>query len=164
MLAPVQPAWFGAPLQDRRPALLAAAQRVSSAKSRPTIRLFLPDGPGSNILLNRLASDWGAVGFDVERVRTAGEADLRLIDEVAPSSSAAWYLRRFHCGSAVLCDSEVDKLSDAGGKIDDDQLFIPLAAPVRWSLVGERIQGFAGNRYARHTLTDLQQKPSREGG
>jgi peptide/nickel transport system substrate-binding protein len=181
VLAPVQPAWFGAPLQDRRPALLAAAQRVSSAKSRPTIRLFLPDGPGSNILLNRLASDWGAVGFDVERVRTAGEADLRLIDEVAPSSSAAWYLRRFHCGSAVLCDSEVDKLldaarttpvpaqryallSDAGGKIDDDQLFIPLAAPVRWSLVGERIQGFAGNRYARHTLTDLQQKPSREGG
>jgi len=34
-----------------------------------------------------------------------------------------------------------------------------MTAPVRWSLVSRRIQGFAGNRYARHTLTDLEQKP-----
>ena len=33
--------------------------------------------------------------------------------------------------------------------IDDAQLFLPLTAPVRWSLVSARIQGFAGNRYAR---------------
>jgi len=31
-------------------------------------------------------------------------------------------------------------------------------APVRWSLVSSRIQGFAGNRYARHTLTRLQER------
>ncbi len=30
------------------------------------------------------------------------------------------------------------------------------AAPVRWSLVSARIQGFAANRYARHTLTGLE--------
>jgi peptide/nickel transport system substrate-binding protein len=53
-------------------------------------------------------------------------------------------------------------LYDAALQIDDLQLFIPLGAPVRWSLVASRIQGFAGNRYARHTLTDLQQNPSRE--
>jgi ABC-type transport system substrate-binding protein len=181
MIAPVQPAWFGTALTDRRPALVATAQRLSPGKERPTIRLLLPDGPGSDILLGRLASDWGAIGFSVERAKTLGEADLRLVDAIAPSSSAAWYLRSFHCGVAALCDPEVDKLldaarstpvpaqryallSDAAGNIDDDQLFIPLAAPVRWSLVGDRIQGFAGNRYARHTLTDLQQKPSREGG
>ena len=110
-----------------------------------------------------------------ERARTADEADLQLIDAVAPSSSAAWFLRRFHCGSAPLCDPTVDELLDAARStqvpaqryellydaslgIDDDQLFIPLAAPVRWSLVGRRIEGFAGNRYARHTLTDLMQK------
>ena len=43
--------------------------------------------------------------------------------------------------------------------IDDQQLFIPITAPIRWSLVSQRIQGFAGNRFARHTLTDLEVKP-----
>ena len=47
----------------------------------------------------------------------------------------------------------------AAAKIDGGQLFIPIAAPVRWSLVSNRVLGFAGNRYARHTLTDLQQQP-----
>ena len=76
-----------------------------------------------------------------------------------------------------MCDAETDKLLDAArdtpvaaqrgalmaqaaARIDDAQLFIPLAAPVRWSLVSSRIQGFVGNRFARHTLTDLEQKPA----
>ena len=45
----------------------------------------------------------------------------------------------------------------AAARIDDAQLFIPITAPVRWSLVSARVQNFAGNRYARHTLTDLEQ-------
>jgi peptide/nickel transport system substrate-binding protein len=49
-------------------------------------------------------------------------------------------------------------LAQAAARIDDAQLFIPIAAPVRWSLVSGRVQGFAGNRYARHTLTDLEQQ------
>jgi peptide/nickel transport system substrate-binding protein len=76
----------------------------------------------------------------------------------------------------ALCDADADSLMDAArdtpisgqryaflaqaaSRLDDAQLFIPIAAPVRWSLVSSRIQGFAGNRYARHTLTDLQQAP-----
>ena len=39
----------------------------------------------------------------------------------------------------------------------------PITAPVRWSLVSGRIQGFAGNRYAGHTLTDLEQQAGRGG-
>ena len=49
-------------------------------------------------------------------------------------------------------------LAQAAALVDTAQLFIPLTAPIRWSLVGSRIQGFAGNRYASHTLTDLEQK------
>lgn len=49
-------------------------------------------------------------------------------------------------------------LVEAAGRIDDSQLFIPITAPVRWSLVSGRVQNFAGNRYARHTLTDLEEK------
>jgi peptide/nickel transport system substrate-binding protein len=49
-------------------------------------------------------------------------------------------------------------LGQAAARIDDAQLFIPIAAPIRWSLVSDRVQGFAGNRYARHTLTGLEQQ------
>jgi len=51
-------------------------------------------------------------------------------------------------------------LAQAAARIDDAQLFIPLAPPVRWSLVSARVPGFVGNRYARHTLTDLEQRPN----
>ena len=181
MAAPVQPAWFGTALADRRPTLVAAVARMGRNREQPPIRVFLPAGPGSDLLLQRLVTDWGAIGFAVERAQSLAAADVQLVDEVAPSSSAAWFVRHFRCGLVPVCDAEVDKLleaarttpvpaqryallSDAGGRIDDAELFIPLAAPVRWSLVGDRIEGFAGNRYASHTLTDLQQKPSREGG
>ena len=53
-------------------------------------------------------------------------------------------------------------LGQAADAIDSDQLFIPITAPVRWSLVSSRILNFAGNRYARHTLTGLEQQPGSE--
>jgi peptide/nickel transport system substrate-binding protein len=75
-----------------------------------------------------------------------------------------------------VCDSQADQLMDAArqasvpaqryallaqaaARIDDAQLFIPITAPIRWSLASSRIQNFAGNRYARHTLTGLEQQP-----
>ena len=136
----------------------------------------MPEGPGADLLLRELALDWGALGFKVERAASAAAADFALIDEVAPSTSPAWFVRRFRCGVVAGVRSAADELLDAArtapvpaqryallaqaaARIDDDQLFIPITAPVRWSLVSRRIQGFAGNRYARHTLTDLEQKP-----
>ena len=69
-------------------------------------------GPGSQILFDRLRADWGALGIQVERARSRSGADLKLIDQVAPSTSAAWFLRRFRCGEAAVCDEEVDELLD----------------------------------------------------
>ncbi|MBW8783083.1 MAG: ABC transporter substrate-binding protein [Novosphingobium sp.] len=176
--APVAPAWFGTPLGNRLPALRAQADRLFG-KTRPVIRIALPEGPGADLLFQELERDWGALGLTVERAASPGDADFALIDEVAPSSSPAWFVRRFRCGVASVCDPQADQLIDAArqspvpaqryallaqaaGLIDDGQLFIPLAAPVRWSLVSVRIQNFAGNRYARHTLTDLEQQPGRD--
>lgn len=175
--APVAPAWFGTPLGDRLAALRAQSDRLFG-KDKPVIKVALPEGPGSDLLLQELVRDWGMIGLNVERVPSAATADFILVDEVAPSSSPAWFVRRFRCGVVPVCDPQVDELADAArqtpiaaqryalltqaaAKIDDAQLFIPITAPIRWSLVSGRIQGFAGNRYARHTLTDLEQQPGR---
>ena len=73
---PVQPAWYGTSLADRRPAMLAEAARLFGNDDKPTIRVFLGEGPGADVLLGRLTADWGALGFTVERAKTAG-ADVR---------------------------------------------------------------------------------------
>ena len=173
---PAQPPWAGVALADRRASLVAESAR-QFGQVKPTIRIYLPDGPGSDILFNRLLIDWGAIGITAERAKNALASDLKLVDVVAPSTSPAWFLRQFRCPVAPLCDAQADELlgaardaqvpaqryallGQAAARIDDMQLFLPLAAPVRWSLVSGRIQGFAGNRFARHTLTDLEQKLS----
>ena len=139
----------------------------------------MPDAPGAKILLSRLASDWGAIGITVEAVEPGERGRLRLIDEVAPSTSPAWFVRSFRCGEVPVCDPEADELMDgarsatvtvqrngllaqAAQRMDDQQLFIALTAPIRWSLVSDRVQGFATNRFGRHTLTSLRQRLDRE--
>lgn len=175
---PAAPPWMASPLKERRPALIETARRLFD-KEPPVLRIALPEGPGARLLLQRLQADWGALGIRVEAAGKGAPADLRLVDEVAPSTSAAWFVRHFRCGVAALCDPEIDALMDgaraspvpaqrwallaeAARKIDEAQLFLPLAAPVRWSLVSGRVVGFAGNRFGRHTLTGLEQKLERE--
>jgi peptide/nickel transport system substrate-binding protein len=172
---PTPPAWFGTPIAQRRADLIAIATRLFGS-DKPAIRVALPQGPGADLLLQLLVRDWGALGFTVERAASPAAADFRLIDAVAPSTSAAWFVRQFRCEAAPVCDAEADTLMQAArqaqvpaqryallvqaaAKVDDAQLFIPIAAPVRWSLVSNRIAGFAGNRFAVHTLTSLEQKP-----
>ena len=177
---PAAPQWLATPIGDRRPDLIIVADRIFGSIERPPIRIALPEGPGGDILLRRLTSDWGLLGLKVERAANPRAADFILVDQVAPSTSPAWFLRHFRCGSAAICDAEVDELlegaretlipaqrnallTQAAARIDELQLFLPIAAPIRWSLVGSRVEGFAGNRFGRHTLTGLGEKPSRQG-
>ncbi|HET9459014.1 MAG TPA: ABC transporter substrate-binding protein [Sphingomicrobium sp.] len=177
---PVEPDWVATPLAERRPALVAAAGDLLRDEESRVVRVVLPPGPGSDIVLQRLTQDWGALGLAVERAGAGESADLRLVDLVAPSTSPAWFLRRFSCRAATLCDADLDELLDgaattavtdqrralfaeAASRIDSQQLFIPIAAPIRWSLVSGRINGFAGNRFAIHTLTGLEERLNRAG-
>jgi peptide/nickel transport system substrate-binding protein len=174
MAVPIQPAWFGAPPGDRLQSLQADATRLFG-KARPKVAVALPLGSGADMLIQELRRDWGAIGLTVDRAPDPSNADFLLVDEVAPSSSPAWFVRHFRCGAAPVCDAQADQLmeaartmpvaaqryallSEAAARIDDAELFIPITAPVRWSLVSGRVQSFAGNRYARHTLTDLEEK------
>ena len=175
--APVVPAWSATAYGDRVPGLQAQAKRLFAKVPNPTLRVALPSGPGADFLFRLLQRDWGALGITVERAQSASAADFMLVDEVAPSTSPSWFVRHFRCAFVPICDTQADQLMDgarqtpvpaqryallgqAAARIDDAQLFIPIAAPVRWALVSARIQNFAGNRYARHTLTDLEALPA----
>ena len=170
--APQQPAWLSQPAIERRQSLISEARRLFGEVELPILQVFLPAGPGGDYLLARLRYDWGPLGLRVDRAPTPGSADLVWIDEVAPSSSPAWFLRQFRCEMATICVEDADPLLDqarltpdsvqraqlfleAARMMDDAQLFIPIAAPIRWSLVSGRAPGFEENPFARHTLIGL---------
>jgi peptide/nickel transport system substrate-binding protein len=170
--APAAPAWTTEPVGDRRIGLAARAKALIGDGEPSEIRVFLPRGLGADVLLRELELDWSYLGLKVVRAASAQSADYVLIDEVAPSASPAWFARRFRCAVTPVCDPEVDDLlqaardaqvpaqryaliAQAAALIDDQALFLPIAAPVRWALVGDRIKAFAGNRFARHSLVGL---------
>ncbi|GAA4002087.1 ABC transporter substrate-binding protein [Sphingomonas humi] len=180
--APFQPEWAPLSQEERRPALTERGRALfplaSGSQSPPTleprrvVRVALPGGPGGAIILQRLKADWEPLGLQVVEAGE-GPADFRFIDEVAPSSSPAWFLRRFRCDFVPVCSEEADQLldaarltgfppqrnrffADAERLMREEVLFIPIAAPVRWSLAARGVAGFAENRFGLHTLTDLR--------
>ena len=174
--APTVPAFVAIPVDERR----EAARRViaEAQVQTPILRVLLPDGPGSDPLLARLVADWGTLGIAVERAPDESAADLVLIDKVAPVVSAAWYLREFRCAAARWCSAAADEalvaaadattaderalaLGAAARLLQQDAVFIPLAAPVRWSLLGNGVEGFVPNRFARHGVEWLRAKGAR---
>ena len=178
--ARAQPAWTTIPMPQRRVRLFDEVRAMTGTSEPITLAIALPDGPGATILFDRLASDWGAIGVKLVRAGPDRVADFRLIDAVAPSASPAWFVRSFRCAIVPLCSSEADVAMDsaraatvadqrlafiieANRLLDQDSLFFPLAAPIRWSLVGGRVEGFAENIVARHPLTGLGNRLSRDG-
>ena len=176
---PVEPAWAAVPLPERRASAVSEARAAAGEDEALRLGIALPEGPGADILFARLAADWRPLGVELVRAGDGVPADLKLIDKVAPSSSPAWFVRNFRCGVAPLCSEDADALMDtardpmiaiqraamlaeAGRLIDEDALFLPIAAPIRWSLVASGLPGFAENIFARHPLSGLRSAPSRE--
>lgn len=173
---PIPPDWAALPIAERRASLAAAANRLFAGdQERPLLRIAVPGGPGGDLLLQHLDQAWSVLGIRVERAGPGRGADLRLIDSVAPSSSPAWYLRQFRCGEVPICSEEADELleaartapvaaqrfallAEAARRMENAQLFLPIAAPIRWSLVSTDVQGVAPNRFARHPLTALTEQ------
>ncbi|WP_293883477.1 ABC transporter substrate-binding protein [Sphingomonas sp.] len=167
---PAAPAWSTASLVDRR---IEARRLVAKAAAVPVLRVALPAGPGMTVLFARLAADWRAIGVSVVRVAANADADLRLIDEVAPNASANWYLTRTSCDAGLACDTGVDAALKASRAAPDlagravqiatadaaaaaAAAYIPLATPVRWSLVDPALTGFHENSFAVHPLAELR--------
>jgi peptide/nickel transport system substrate-binding protein/oligopeptide transport system substrate-binding protein len=106
--------WDQVALEDRK---AEAAARVALWQERQedqaAIRLsvWLPTGPGSDMLFSSLAQDMAAVGIELLRAGDANAAQLRLIDDVARYPRATWFLNRLACGAKRgLCDKSADAL------------------------------------------------------
>ena len=163
LASPALPEWTALPLPVRRER--AAAIIRSQAEKLPLkLRIAIPDGPGYRIVFAHLRRDWRAIGVDAEPVRIGRRADLALVDEVAPALAPAWYLRYFTCAASAICSAEADALLDQARNSQDPAErqallgradlalaavtpFIPLMAPVRWSLVAPRLTGYRSNPF-----------------
>jgi peptide/nickel transport system substrate-binding protein/oligopeptide transport system substrate-binding protein len=166
--------WADYDLAGRR--TLAAqriAQWVKFSGQQPVLRIALPNGPGADALFGRVQADLGTIGVHVARVGMTSTADLRLIDEVAGEPRPEWFLQRFSCALRPrACSVQADKqLSDALATSDaeaarplfaqaerdliDENVFLPLGAPVRWSLIAGDLSGFALNRWGFHPLLPM---------
>jgi oligopeptide transport system substrate-binding protein len=169
--APAAPEWADTPLVSRR---TTAGRIVAQAsKGEPVmLRVALPDGPGYRLLFAHLRRDWRAIGVEARAVGYSADADLRLYDAVAPANISTWYLRRFSCEASVVCSEEADRqlevarlaptaaerrelLAGADRLLNELVPFIPLTAPVRWSLVAPRANGFQANPFGRHFVGAL---------
>jgi peptide/nickel transport system substrate-binding protein len=170
---PAFPAWAALEIGGRIAEARRRVQAWRNGNSEPlTIRLSLPEGPGSTLLFGRIAADWRKIG--IETVRSApAQADLRLLDQVAPAGSALWYLSNVACPSRAACAEDAvaaldgarksqslaergTQLATADRAIADAGFWVPLARPLRWSLVSPRLNLFRPNARALHPLTRLR--------
>lgn len=167
--------WTGMELAERR---ARAGQRVARWKAAnggttPVLSLFMPAGPGMDTLYAGLAAQYREIGVVLARASEANAADLILRDRVARYPGARWFLNQFNCRVAVaICSEDVDLLvqlavetrdpvqqasylADAENALAATNAFIPIGAPIRWSLVRSGVTGFAENPYAVHPLFPL---------
>ncbi len=173
-----QERWSDMPLEARRS---RAARRVadweSASGSEASVSIFLPEGPGSDRLFQRLATEFASIGVGSIRAADRAAADLVLVDRLARYTAPRWFLGQFHCGIVRgTCIEEADALVklalgseeglakpvhlvEAETLLIETNTYIPLGAPVRWSLVRGGLDGFTENRWASHPLLPLAVDP-----
>lgn len=167
--------WNGASIQERRQVAAERIRAWGGPDREALVRVALPRGPGGDVLLRQLADAWGSIGVAVRRTAPGETADLELRDTLARYSSPRWYLNQFHCGlNAGLCAPRADALVreslterdaeqreqlliEAHAALVEREVYIPLGAPVRWSLVRASIRNYLANASGMHPLFALSQ-------
>ena len=173
MAISVEPPWANSTMPLRRAFAREAVAEWRAANGNITpLRIALPDHTGSRIIFALLRTNWAAVGVPAVRVDWTADADLRLIDRVATTESATWFLEQFRCNQGLPCSDDYGtlldqiqearservraiRISEAATELQAVTPFIPLLRPVRWSLVAQRITGFTPNRFASHPFDRL---------
>jgi oligopeptide transport system substrate-binding protein len=169
---PTTPEWASLSLDDRRALAMQGLALVRAEQPLPDrLGIWLPPGPGSDELFASVSSDLATIGLQADRVDRSA-ADMRLVDRVAAADTAAWVLRQFTCDRSAVCDPAADEaliaarvapslaersfnLARADNLLTEAVPFIPLARPLRWSLVRPGIAGFRPNRRGVHPFDAL---------
>ena len=170
--------WQGMDLAARRAVATGRVNRWKAANGgRLVLGAALPGGPGSDVLFRALTSQFAAIGIVLTRAANSQSADLVLRDRVARFAGARWFLGQFQCRmSPAICSEDVDflvqlairardpaqqagYLADAENALAAHNAFIPIGAPIRWSLVRSGVAGFADNAWAIHPLFPLTRAP-----
>lgn len=163
--------------RQREAARRVAAWSAANGGAPARLSLFLPEGPGSDIVLTVLRRDLAKAGFVLDRAATEQQADLIWVDRVARYAAADWFLNQFNCSlRRGACSPEADArveeakaapdpaaaaalLAEAEAELTAANVYIPIGAPLRWSLVRSDITGFAANRWGFHPLPPLSVLP-----
>ncbi len=166
---PALPGWNPVPLEARREnsrVRVRAWQRAHPGLL--TLRIAVPTEPGGTLVWTAIARSLLAVGISVRRVPLSADADLRLIDMVAPYDSGRWFL----VTACRLCSDDARAAIDAARDAPDlaqraqaiatadalltaDSAYIPIAQPLRWAIVTARLSGWQGNSRGWHPLNHL---------
>ncbi|MEO5492738.1 MAG: ABC transporter substrate-binding protein [Sphingomonas sp.] len=167
---PAIPTWSTLAPDARLSAARAEVARYRAAGgAAPVIRIALPSGPGGTLLYGQIAARLILIGVQPVRTAMNENADVRLIDAIAPYDSARWYLAT----ACVVCSDEArtaleaardapdtatrgQHIAEADGLLASDVAFIPLATPLRWSLVSLRLKQWQGNARGWHPLNHLR--------
>ena len=170
--------WDPDDMEQRRSALRQAATRWTNENgSPPRLALFLPAGPGSDILFAEFRQQMDGVGIALERADSFADADLALRDRTARYASPRWFLNQFACTvRRTMCDENADLLVDLASETPDadeqnsylleaetvllaQNRFIPLGQPIRWALVRSGVDGFVENAWGLHPLFPFSRAP-----
>ena len=167
---PAVSAWAALAPDARLAAARTIVARYRVANPDPvTIRIALPSGPGGTLLYGQIAARLILIGLQPVRVAMNENADLRLVDAVAPYDSARWYLATACVACVDIAQAALDaardapdmatrgqRIAEADQLITSDVAFIPIASPLRWSLVSLRLRQWQGNARGWHTLNHVR--------
>ncbi|MCW3836152.1 ABC transporter substrate-binding protein [Sphingomonas canadensis] len=168
--APAAPTWLPLPLGARREQARTRVAAWQRAHAEPVIaRIAVPAGPGGTIVWRELARGMIAIGVRPVRTGPDDPADLVLIDAVAPYDSARWFLvtacracpapladRITAARDAPTLEERARRIAEADLAILADSAYIPIAQPLRWSIVTEKANGWQGNTRGWHPLNHLR--------
>ncbi|OYX63522.1 MAG: hypothetical protein B7Y88_12685 [Sphingomonadales bacterium 32-64-17] len=174
--------WADQSLEQRRETARARVQQYLARQGGETpgparLTLAIDEGPGLDMLLQGLAEQLATINVRLERAADPAAADLMLVDRVARFSDPRWFLDQFACSLRQgLCSEQADSfvaqsmnaldpivraslIAQAELQLARDNVYIPIGAPIRWSLVRSGTQGFSPNRYAFHPLPPMAEVP-----
>jgi len=171
--------WQGEPIEDLR---TEARARITAWRQQfdegdltqpATLAIALPEAPGWTMFYRDLSEQLATIGLRLERAEDARDADLVLVDRVARYPAPRWFLNQFNCSlERGLCAEDVDALvvqalgetdptlrarmlAQAEAQLTLANVYIPIGAPLRWSLVRGSVDAFVANPYAFHPLPEM---------